>query len=132
MGSNHSSDSPPSLKTPRTLSATMASTGHNVIDHLEDGDERQYKAADYAETRRTTGVNVQGYKSEADKVQEMNNLADQDIQRKIAEREKHDPTYRATAHGNEPSRGAKIQAEEAEMLKKKNAQGTDSMPGKKF
>lgn len=42
----------------------MASTGHNVIDHLEDGDERQYKAADYAETRRTTGVNVQGYKSE--------------------------------------------------------------------
>lgn len=42
----------------------------------------------------------------------------------------------ATAHGNEPSRGAKIdaeiQAEEAEMLKKKNAQGTDSMPGKKF
>lgn len=42
----------------------------------------------------------------------------------------------ATAHGNEPSRGAKIdaeiQAEEAEMLKKKNARGTDSMPGKKF
>lgn len=42
----------------------MASTGHSVIDHLEDGDERQYKASDYEEARKATGVNVQGYKSD--------------------------------------------------------------------
>lgn len=41
----------------------------------------------------------------------------------------------ATLHGNEPSRGAKIDAElaeeEAEILKKKS-QKTDSVPGKKL
>ncbi|KAK5637057.1 hypothetical protein RRF57_012769 [Xylaria bambusicola] len=41
----------------------------------------------------------------------------------------------ATMHGNEPSRGAQqdaeIQAEEAELLRKKQGK-TDSMPGKKF
>lgn len=42
----------------------MGYTGHGVIDHLEDGDERQYKASDYAEARQATGVNVQGYKSD--------------------------------------------------------------------
>ncbi|KAK3336681.1 hypothetical protein B0T19DRAFT_471719 [Cercophora scortea] len=39
---------------------------------------------------------------------------------------KEDPTLPAKMHGNEPSRGAKIdaqiQAEEEELLKKKNAQ----------
>ncbi|KAK3330562.1 hypothetical protein B0H66DRAFT_527910 [Apodospora peruviana] len=45
---------------------------------------------------------------------------------------KKDPTLPAKSHGNEPSRGAKIdaeiQAEEEEMLKKKGGQ---NMPGKK-
>jgi hypothetical protein len=41
----------------------------------------------------------------------------------------------ATMHGNQPSRGprkdAEIQAEEAEMIRKKQ-ENTDSMPGKKY
>ncbi|POS75217.1 hypothetical protein DHEL01_v206386 [Diaporthe helianthi] len=47
---------------------------------------------------------------------------------------KKDPTLPAKSHGNEPSKGAKIdaeiQAEEEETIKKK-AGKTDSMPGKK-
>ncbi|KAJ0123115.1 hypothetical protein J7T55_011579 [Diaporthe amygdali] len=48
---------------------------------------------------------------------------------------KKDPTLPAKAHGNEPSKGAKIdaelRAEEEETLKNKKAGKTDSMPGKK-
>lgn len=43
--------------------------------------------------------------------------------------------HQAKAHGNEPSKGAKIdaelQAEEEETINKKKAGKTDSMPGKK-
>lgn len=43
--------------------------------------------------------------------------------------------HQAKAHGNEPSKGAKIdaelQAEEEETISKKKAGKTDSMPGKK-
>lgn len=42
---------------------------------------------------------------------------------------------KAKAHGNEPSKGAKIdaelQAEEEETINKKKSGKTDSMPGKK-
>ncbi|KAG8168140.1 hypothetical protein KVR01_003829 [Diaporthe batatas] len=48
---------------------------------------------------------------------------------------KKDPTLPAKHHGNEPSKGAKIdaelQAEEEEAINKKKAGKTDSMPGKK-
>ncbi|KAI0597043.1 hypothetical protein F4775DRAFT_603033 [Biscogniauxia sp. FL1348] len=57
------------------------------------------------------------------------------IQRHVAERYKTDPTFAATMHGNQPSKGAmvdaQIQAEEAGFLKRKQEK-TDSLPGKKF
>lgn len=44
-------------------------------------------------------------------------------------------THQAKVHGNEPSKGAKIdaelQAEEEEAINKKKAGKTDSLPGKK-
>lgn len=44
-------------------------------------------------------------------------------------------TQQAKVHGNEPSKGAKIdaeiQAEEEEAINKKKSGKTDSMPGKK-
>lgn len=35
--------------------------GRSVADHLEDDDERQYRQEDYAEARRNTGLNIEGY-----------------------------------------------------------------------
>ncbi|KAI0203816.1 hypothetical protein F4808DRAFT_457525 [Astrocystis sublimbata] len=53
----------------------------------------------------------------------MDELLLEDTRTQIEERYKTDPLYPATMHGNRPSRGAQqdaeIQAEEAEMLRKK-------------
>ncbi|KAK6834124.1 hypothetical protein PG990_001053 [Apiospora arundinis] len=97
--------------------------GRSVADHLEDDVERHYRLEDYAEARRTSGINIEGYMNDKQKAEQMNRLADAAIQAKIADRAKNDPLYRAAMNGNKPSRGARIDAqimaEEAEMLLRK-------------
>ncbi|KAK7936028.1 hypothetical protein PG985_001523 [Apiospora marii] len=97
--------------------------GRSVADHLEDDDERQYRQEDYAEARRNTGLNIEAYMTNKQKAQQMNMLADAEIQYRIAQREKNDPLYKATRNGNKPSWGARIDAEilaeEHEMLLRK-------------
>ncbi|KAK8111686.1 uncharacterized protein PG998_008143 [Apiospora kogelbergensis] len=99
--------------------------GRSVADHLEDDVERHYSQEEYAEARRMTGINVEAYMTDKGKAAQMNRLADEAIQSKIADRMKNDPLYRAAMNGNKPSRGARIDAEimaeEAEMLRKKKA-----------
>ncbi|KAI1818366.1 hypothetical protein GGS20DRAFT_286309 [Poronia punctata] len=100
----------------------------------EDGDERNYSRRDIHEESRHNLRNVEGYMRK-DQNRGMNEMMQKNTQAQIDDRYKHDPLYRATVHGNEPSRGAKqdaeIMAEEAEMMRKKQEK-TDSMPGKKF
>ncbi|KAK8064090.1 hypothetical protein PG996_008742 [Apiospora saccharicola] len=97
--------------------------GRSFADHLADDDERHYRQMDYAEARRNTGLNIEGYMTNKQKAEQMNRLAEEEIRYKIAQREKNDPLYRAQRNGNKPSWGARIDAEilaeEQEMLRKK-------------
>ncbi|KAI1143261.1 hypothetical protein F5Y05DRAFT_368034 [Hypoxylon sp. FL0543] len=110
------------------------SGNHGFSGIYEQGDQINYPRSNVAEEEKHHLINAEGYRRK-DLNKAMNQMREEDIQSEIAEREKHDPTYRATMHGNEPSRGAKadaeIQREEEELLKKKKEK-TDSMPGKKF
>ncbi|KAI1414771.1 hypothetical protein F5Y13DRAFT_158280 [Hypoxylon sp. FL1857] len=105
---------------------------HGFSGVYEQGDQINYPRSNVADEEKHHKINAEGYK---DQNKAMNRMLEEDIQDEVAERYKHDPTYRATMHGNEPSRGAKtdaeIQREEEELLKRKKEK-TDSMPGKKF
>ncbi|KAI1488788.1 hypothetical protein F5X96DRAFT_643579 [Biscogniauxia mediterranea] len=99
-----------------------------------DGDQQNYGRDDVSQEQKHHFVNARGYMPrEKNKV--MNDMLEEDIQKKVDERYKTDPTFAATMHGNQPSKGAmvdaQIQAEEAKLLKKKQEK-TDSLPGKKF
>ncbi|KAI0191678.1 hypothetical protein EV127DRAFT_427526 [Xylaria flabelliformis] len=101
---------------------------------FEDGDEHNYSHRAIHNEQRHHLHNVEGYKPK-DQHKAMDAMLSEDIQVQIEERYKTDPLYRATMHGNKPSRGAQqdaeIQAEEAEMIRKKKEK-TDSMAGKKL
>ncbi|RYC62542.1 hypothetical protein CHU98_g3656 [Xylaria longipes] len=134
------------------MSAGHPSTG--TPSTYNDGDEHNYSREAIHIEQRHHFHNVEGYRhsksyanmscSEAPSINQlraedqnkaMDAMLSEDIQTRIEERYKTDPLYRATMHGNRPSRGAQqdaeIQAEEAEMIRKKQEK-TDSMAGKKF
>ncbi|KAJ3578132.1 hypothetical protein NPX13_g2436 [Xylaria arbuscula] len=100
----------------------------------DDGDEHNYSREAIRNEQRHHTANVEGYMRKGQN-RAMNDMISEDTQAQMKERYRTDPLYRATIHGNEPSAGARIDAEilaeEAEMLKKKREK-TDSMPGKKF
>ncbi|KAI1855611.1 hypothetical protein JX265_006014 [Neoarthrinium moseri] len=112
--------------------ASSSKVGAHYI--YEDGDQRTFKEEAFHNENQHHRENFDGYMKKG-KLEAMNQMREEDIQDQVQERLKRDPTYPAMLHGNEPSRGAKIdaeiQAEEEEFLKKKKQQ-TDSMPGKKL
>ncbi|KAI0135162.1 hypothetical protein F4814DRAFT_443985 [Daldinia grandis] len=91
---------------------------HGSSGVYEQGDQINYGRADIANEGKHHTMNAQGYRPK-DQNRAMNQMLYEN----------------ATMHGNEPSRGAKadadIQREEEELLKRKKDK-TDSMPGKKF
>ncbi|KAL2760977.1 hypothetical protein ACRALDRAFT_1059305 [Sodiomyces alcalophilus JCM 7366] len=97
----------------------------------ETGDQQNYSISEVQREGREHGVNTMAQNH--NKI--VDELRERDIQRQIDERYKHEPGYAARMHGNEPSKGAKIDAsiarEEAELLEKKKHK-TDSVPGKKM
>ncbi|KAI0904256.1 hypothetical protein F4824DRAFT_503582 [Ustulina deusta] len=106
-----------------------------IPTHYEDGDEHNYsRGAIREEQKHHLHNNVKGYMRKDQKNKGMDGMIGEDIQDQVNERYKKDPLYSATVHGNQPSKGARqdaqIQAEEAEMLRKKQEKA-DSMPGKK-
>ncbi|KAI0516753.1 hypothetical protein F5B22DRAFT_646491 [Xylaria bambusicola] len=112
----------------------MSGPNTGTASIYEDGDEHNYSREAIRGEQRHHLQNVEGYMRK-DQNRGMNDMLSEDTQAQINERYKTDPLYHATMHGNKPSRGAQqdaeIQAEEAEMLRKKQEK-TDSMPGKKF
>ncbi|KAJ2979165.1 hypothetical protein NUW58_g7271 [Xylaria curta] len=98
----------------------------------EDGDAHNYSREAIHDQQRHNLRNVEGAE---DQQRAMNEMLSENTQAQIEERYKTDPVYRATIHGNKPSWGAKqdadIQAEEAEMLRKKQEKA-DSMASKKL
>ncbi|KAI2635428.1 hypothetical protein GGS21DRAFT_81740 [Xylaria nigripes] len=100
----------------------------------EDGDERNYAREDIRNEARHHLRNAEGYMRK-DQKRAMEEMLSEDTQVQIEERYKNDPLYRATMHGNKPSRGAvqdaEIQAEEAELLRKKQEK-MDGMVAKKL
>ncbi|KAI1304537.1 hypothetical protein F5Y03DRAFT_172909 [Xylaria venustula] len=112
----------------------MSGPNTGTASIYEDGDERNYSREAIRDEQRHHLRNVEGYMRK-NQNQGMNEMISEDTQARVDERFKHDPLYRATMHGNQPSKGARqdadIQAEEAEMIRKKQEK-TDSMPGKKL
>ncbi|KAI1107973.1 hypothetical protein F4804DRAFT_296463 [Jackrogersella minutella] len=109
------------------------SGNHGYSGVYEQGDQVNYGRSDIANEEKHHKTKAEGYKPK-DQNKVMNHMREEDIQDDVAERYKHDPTYRATMHGNEPSRGAKIDAEiqhEEEELLRRKKEKTDSLPGKK-
>ncbi|OTB06014.1 hypothetical protein M426DRAFT_10150 [Hypoxylon sp. CI-4A] len=110
------------------------SGNHGFSGVYEDHDQINYGRSTVANEEKHHKTKAEGYRPK-DQNKVMNQMLEEDIQDHVAERYKNDPTYRATMHGNEPSRGAKadaeIQREEEELLRRKQEK-TDSMPGKKF
>lgn len=110
------------------------SGNHGSAAIYEDQDQVNYGRASVANEEKHHTTKAEGYRPK-DQNKAMNKMLEEDINDQIAERYKNDPTYRATMHGNEPSRGAKvdaeIQREEEELLRKKKEK-TDGMSGKKF
>ncbi|VUC31540.1 unnamed protein product [Clonostachys rosea] len=92
-----------------------------------DGKEK-YSTEEVASVTAHTGINVKGYQNPMDV---MNDLHEEQDQKRMEDRFMREPAYAATMHGNKPSKGAKIDAEiareEAEMMEKKSA----SLAGKK-
>ncbi|KAI1333055.1 hypothetical protein F5Y16DRAFT_354691 [Xylariaceae sp. FL0255] len=87
-----------------------------------DGDEHNYGKGDIRKEDHYRLQNVAAYMRRG-KNEAMNDMLAEDIEQESKERYKTDPTYRATIHGNQPSKGARIDAEiqqeEAEMIRKK-------------
>ncbi|CAJ2512274.1 Uu.00g052890.m01.CDS01 [Anthostomella pinea] len=102
------------------MSAGHPTTGYPST--YADGDEKVYSQHDIQNEQRHHSKKATGY------------MPKEDIPDKVNERYKSEPGYAATMHGNEPSRGAKkdaeIQAEEEEIINRKK-QKTDSLVGKK-
>ncbi|KAI1082912.1 hypothetical protein F5B20DRAFT_489022 [Whalleya microplaca] len=107
---------------------------HGFANLYEDGDQRNFESSSVATEQKHHNINAEGYMPK-DRNKAMNKMLDEDIQGRVNERYKTDPTYAATMHGNQPSRGAQVDAElrqeEEEILKRKKEK-TDSMPGKKL
>ncbi|KAI0889739.1 uncharacterized protein GGS22DRAFT_3444 [Annulohypoxylon maeteangense] len=109
------------------------SNNHGFARIYEQGDQVNYGRSNVANEERHHTRNAEGYRPK-DQNKAMNQMLEENIQDDVAERYKHDPTYRATMHGNEPSKGAKIDAEiqrEEEELLRRKQEKTDSLPGKK-
>ncbi|KAI0147922.1 hypothetical protein F4776DRAFT_288683 [Hypoxylon sp. NC0597] len=106
---------------------------HGLRYVYEEDDQVNYPRSVLTEEEKHHMINAEGYRRK-DLNKAVNKMREEDIKEEIAERYKRDPTYPATLHGHEPSKGAKIDAEilreEEEQLKKKKEK-TDSMPGKK-
>jgi len=96
------------------------------VERYEEGKENSHLANDSKDQR-----SIANKLAAEEKRDDSGSGKDKSKEAKLGEK---DPTLPAKMHGNEPSKGAKIdaeiQAEEEEMLKKK-AGKTDSMPGKK-
>ncbi|KAI0894772.1 hypothetical protein F4806DRAFT_96613 [Annulohypoxylon nitens] len=106
---------------------------HGMSGIYEQGDQVNYGRSNVANEERHHTTSAEGYRPK-DQNKAMNQMIEENIQDEVAERYKHDPTYRATMHGNEPSKGAKIDAEiqrEEEELLRRKKEKTDSLPGKK-
>ncbi|KAI1088342.1 hypothetical protein F5B19DRAFT_496480 [Rostrohypoxylon terebratum] len=106
---------------------------HGMSGIYEQGDQVNYRRSDVVNEERHHTTSAKGYRPK-DQNKAMNQMIEENIQDEVRERYKHDPTYRATMHGNEPSKGAKIDAEiqrEEEELLKRKKEKTDSLPGKK-
>ncbi|KUI56103.1 hypothetical protein VM1G_09099 [Cytospora mali] len=92
-------------------------------DRFEEGKENSHQATDSKDQR-----------SIANRLAAEERKGEEDTDDKETSLSKQDPTLPAKAHGNAPSKGAKIdaeiQAEEEATLNKKSGK-TDSMPGKK-
>ncbi|KAI0457830.1 hypothetical protein F5B21DRAFT_75034 [Xylaria acuta] len=114
------------------MSAGHPSTG--TPGTYDDGDEHNYSREAIHDEQRHHLYNVEGYKPK-DQNRAMDAMLDEDTRARIKERSKTDPLYPATMHGNQPSRGAQqdaeIQAEEAEVIRKKQEK-TDGLAGKKL
>ncbi|KAI2629537.1 hypothetical protein GGR54DRAFT_267127 [Hypoxylon sp. NC1633] len=114
--------------------ASNAAGNHGSARIYETQDQVNYAHSSITNEDKHHLTKAEGCRPK-DQNKAMNQMRDDDIQDEVAERYKHDPTYRAIMHGNEPSRGAKvdaeIQREEEEMLKKKDEK-TGSMSGKKY
>ncbi|KAI1175069.1 hypothetical protein F4777DRAFT_346190 [Nemania sp. FL0916] len=112
--------------------AGQPSTGTPSL--FEDGDERNYSHKAIHQEQRHHLHNVEGYMKK-NQHKAMDEMLTEDTQAQIQERYKTDPLYSATMHGNQPSKGARqdaeIQAEEAEMLRKKKEKA-DNMASKKL
>ncbi|OIW30844.1 hypothetical protein CONLIGDRAFT_630756 [Coniochaeta ligniaria NRRL 30616] len=111
-----------------------SSVGNSQV--YEAGDQRNVKNSELPKGERFHEGNVNAHSATDSKDQRSiaNRLAAEERKEAQEEEEsasKKDPTAPAIAHGNEPSRGAKIdkelQEEEEELLRKKG----DAMPGKK-
>ncbi|KAI2613662.1 FAD/NAD(P)-binding domain-containing protein [Hypoxylon fragiforme] len=95
---------------------------HGFSAIYERQEQVNYGRSSVANEGRHHMSKAEGYRPK-DQNKAMNQMLEENIRDEIAERYKHDPTYRATMNGNEPSRGAKADAEilreEEEMLRKK-------------
>ncbi|KAI1209016.1 uncharacterized protein F4807DRAFT_428520 [Annulohypoxylon truncatum] len=109
------------------------SNTHGSARIYEQGDQVNYPRSNVANEEKHHTMSAEGYRPK-DQNKAMNKMLEENIQDEVAEKYKHDPTYRATMHGNEPSKGAKIDAEiqrEDEELMRRKQEKTDSLPGKK-
>ncbi|KAL7629143.1 hypothetical protein AAE478_000662 [Parahypoxylon ruwenzoriense] len=111
----------------------MAAGNRGLGGLFDQSEQVSFKKSDVAKEDKHHMINAEGYMAKGQQ-NAMNKMLEEDIKDEIAERYKHDPTYPAMMHGNEPSRGAKtdaeIQREEEELLRKKKER-RDSMSGKK-
>ncbi|KAI1759190.1 hypothetical protein GGR53DRAFT_166809 [Hypoxylon sp. FL1150] len=110
------------------------SGNHGARNIYEGQDQVNYGRTSIANEEKHHLRKAEGYRPK-DQNKAMNKMREEDIQDQVTERYKNDPTYHATMHGHEPSRGAQvdaeIQREEAEQIRKKQEK-TDSMAGKKL
>ncbi|KAJ8132505.1 hypothetical protein O1611_g1117 [Lasiodiplodia mahajangana] len=101
---------------------------------FEDGDERHYSREAIHKEQRHHLHNPEGYMRK-NQHKAMDDMLTKDTQVQIEERYKKDPLYSATMHGNQPSKGARqdaeIQAEEAELLRRKKEKA-DNIASKKL
>ncbi|KAI0447861.1 hypothetical protein F4803DRAFT_545909 [Xylaria telfairii] len=99
-----------------------------------DGDGHNYSRKAIRDEQRHHLQKAEGYKPKSQN-HAMDAMLGEDIQALVEERYKTDPLYSATMHGNRPSKGARqdaeIQADEAEMIRKKQEK-MDSLTGKKL
>lgn len=129
-----------------SIITTITMTGTSSVGPISvagAGDQRNVKDSELEQREPYEEGKVNSHKTDDPKDQRSiaNRLAAEERKDEEPEDDKEtalskkDPTLPAKHHGNEPSKGAKIdaelQAEEEETINKKKAGKTDSMPGKK-